>query len=100
MIDTIDCRHDRDTKGGGVAIYVTDTLSHCKREGIRNPNVEIIGIEITPKHDKSCIVPCLHRPPTEGTDVSTFEALTKIFKKLDAEGKDIILVGDTNCDYK
>ena len=36
----------------------------------------------------------------EGTDASTFEALTKIIKKLDEEGKEIILVGDTNCDYK
>ena len=93
-------RHDRDTSGGGVAIYVKDTLSHHKREDIRDPNLEIIGIEMTPKHAKSCIVLCWYRPPTEGTDASTFEALTKIVKKLNAEGKEIILVGDTNCDYK
>ena len=43
---------------------------------------------------------CWYRPPTEGTDASTFEALTKIIKNLDAEDKEIILVGDTNCDYK
>ena len=49
-------RHDRDTSGGGVAIYVKDTLSHHKREGIRDPNLEIIGIEMTPKHAKSYIV--------------------------------------------
>ena len=85
---------------GGVAIYVKDTLSHHKREDIRDPNLEIIGIEMTPKHAKSYIVLCWYCPPTEGTDVSTFEALTKIIKKLDAEGKEIILVGDTNCDYK
>ena len=93
-------RYDRDTSGGGVAIYVKDTLSHHKREDTRDLNLEIIGIEITPKHAKSYIVICWYRPPTEGTDVSTFEALTKIIKKLDAEGKEIILVGDTNCDYK
>ena len=93
-------RHDRDTSGGSVAIYVKDTLSHQKRENIRDPNLEIIGIEITPRHAKSYIVLCWYRPPTEGTDVSTFEALTNIIKKLDAEGKEIILVGDTNCDYK
>ena len=93
-------RHDRDTSGGGVAIYVKDTLSHQKREDIRDPNLEIIGIEITHRHAKSYIVLCWYRPPTEGTDVSTFEALTNIIKKLDAEGKEIILVGDTNCDYK
>ena len=62
--------------------------------------MEIIGIEMTPKYAKSYIVICWYRPPTEGTDSSTFEALTKIIKKLDAEGKEIILVGDTNFDYK
>ena len=43
-------RHDRDTSGGGVAVYIKDTLSHHKREDIRDPNLEIIGIEITPKN--------------------------------------------------
>ena len=28
------------------------------------------------------------------------EALTRTIKKLDAEGKEIVLTGDTNCDYK
>ena len=51
-------RHDRDTSEGGVAIYVKYTLSHHKREDIRDPNLEIIGIEITPKHAKSYIVLC------------------------------------------
>ena len=60
----------------------------------------MVGIEVTPKHAKSCIVLSWYRPPTESTDTSTFEALTKITKLLEAEGKEIILVGNTNCDYK
>ena len=93
-------RHDRNSSGGGVAVYGKDTLAHHKRDGIKDPNLEIIGIEIVPKHAKSYIVLCWYRPPTENTDVTTFEALTRIIKKLDAEGKEIILTGDTNCDYK
>ena len=93
-------RHDRNTSGGGVALYIKNTLPHHKRDDVKDPNLEIVGIEITPKHAKSYIVLCWYRPPTEGTDVSTFEALTKLIKRLDAEGKEIILVGDTNSDYK
>ena len=93
-------RHDRNTSGGGVAIYIKDTLSHHKRDNINIPNLEIIGIEITPKHAKSFIVLSWYRPPTEGTDVPTFETLRELMQKLDAEEKEIILVGDTNCDYK
>ena len=51
-------------------------------------------------HAKRYIVLCWYRPPTESTDNSTFEALTKIIKFLEAEGKEIVLVGDTNCHYK
>ena len=43
---------------------------------------------------------CWYWPQTESTDNSTFEALAKIIELLDAEGKEIILVGDTYCDYK
>ena len=93
-------RHDRDSSGGGVAVYVKDTLAYHKRDDIKDPNLEIIGIEIDPKHAKSYIVLCWYRPPTENTDINTFEALTRIIRKLDTEGKEIILTGDTNCDYK
>ena len=93
-------RQDMDRLGGDVAIYAKDTLAHHKRDDIKNPNLDIIGIEIVPKHAKSYIVLCWYRPPTENTDVTNFEALTIIIKKLDTEGKEIILTGDTNCDYK
>ena len=48
-------RRDRDTSGGGVAIYVKDTLSHHKREDIRDPNLDIIGIEKTPSTLKATL---------------------------------------------
>ena len=33
-------------------------------------------------------------------DTCSFEALTRLIKRIDSEGKEIILIGDTNCDYK
>ena len=93
-------RNDRDTSGGGVAMYVRSNLSHHCREDITDPNLEILGIEITPNHARSYIVLCWYRPPTSGIDNTTFEALTKILEKTDVGGKEIILLGDTNCDFK
>ena len=49
---------------------------------------------------KGYIVICWHHPPNENTDISTFQALTRTRKKLGAEGKGIILTGDTSCDYQ
>ena len=93
-------RRDKDTSCGGVAIYIRSTLSHHKRDDIKDPNLEIIGLEITPKHAKSYIVLCWYRPPTDCADTSTFLSLTKLIRELDSEGKEIILIGNTNCDLK
>ena len=41
-----------------------------------------------------------YRPPTGKTDTASFENLRKFLKKLDRDEREIILVGDTNCDFK
>ena len=46
-----------------------------------------------------CLV-CWYRPPAAGADDTAFESLRASLGELDQEGKEIILVGDTNCDFK
>ena len=87
-------------QGGGVAIYLKKTLSHHRRGDIVDTNLEIDGIEITPKQANSFLVLCWYRRPTDGTDSPTFDALSRLIKRLDTEGKEMIFIGDTNCDYK
>ena len=41
-------RKDRNTAGGGVAVYVRETLLHFQRLDITDLDLEVIGIEITP----------------------------------------------------
>ena len=81
-------------------MYVRSNLSHHCREDITDPNLEILGIEIAPNHARSYVVLCWYRPPTSGIDNTIYEALTKILEKIDAEGKEIILIGDRNSDFK
>ena len=63
-----------------------------------DPNLEIFGIEITHKQAKSFLVLCWYCRITDGIDSPTFDALSKLIKRLDIEGKEIILIGDANCD--
>ena len=93
-------RNDRDASGGGVAMYVNNTLSHHRTEDITDPKLEILGIEVTPKYAKVFVILCWYRPPTSDIDNCSFKALAKIIRKIDAESKEIILIGDTNCDFK
>ena len=65
---------------------------------IKSDNLELISLEIALKHAKSFLVVCWYRPPT--ADDAAFEKLREVLKNLDKDSKEIILVGDTNCDLK
>ena len=43
-----------------------------------------------------CMYVCMYRPPSD--PVASFDKLEKVLSYLDKEGKEIILLGDTNCD--
>ena len=83
--------------GGGIAIYVKDSLPEPIIE-LENDKLELLSLRIKPKNAKSFILVCWYRPPTSVVDDAAFENLREIIRKLDKEEKEIILVGDTNCD--
>ena len=82
---------------GGVAIYVKDSLPEPIIE-LKNDKLELLSLRIKPKNAKSFILVCWYRSPTSVVDDAAFENLSEILRKLDKEEKEIILVGDTNCD--
>ena len=41
-----------------------------------------------------------YRPATSDTDKTSSDSLREILRQLEREGKEIILCGDTNCDFK
>ena len=43
---------------------------------------------------------CWYRRSTDGIDSPAFNTLSKLIKRVDIEGKQMILIGDTNCDLK
>ena len=59
-----------------------------------------MAVEITPLHARNFIVIYWYRPPTPCNDKESFESLRNLLSSADAEGKEIIVIGDTNCDLK
>ena len=49
-------RGGRNSSGGGVAIYVNQNIPHFQRTDISNTALEIVGIEVEPKHARNFIV--------------------------------------------
>ena len=61
-------RRDRNRHGGGVAIFLRETLNFEHRTDIKAENLEIICIEIKPKCSKLFFVLAWYRPPNYETE--------------------------------
>ena len=89
-------RLDRTCNGGGVSVYIRDSIKYKPRSDVPVDGLEIICIEVEPPKSKSFLVLAWYRPPSD--PVVSFDKLEKVLSFLDKEGKEIILLGDTNCD--
>ena len=90
-------RRDRDRNGGSVALYVHKSLDVTIRQDLMDCNVESVSVQIKGGHYRPFIVTSLHRPP--GKPVSHFQNIEKTLSAIEANGKEAIIMGDTNCDY-
>ena len=89
-------RLDRTRNGGGVSIYIRDSIKYKRRLDVPKDDLELICIEVQPPKNKPFLVIVWYRPPS--SPVCSFNELEHVLSYLDQEGKEIILVGDTNCD--
>ena len=88
-------RCDRNSYGGGVAIYLRDTLNYELRTDITTENLEMICIEMEPKCSKPFFVLAWYRPPKYETE--TLTEVNTLLETLEKEQKEIILIGYVNC---
>ena len=87
-------RNDRDKHGGGVALYIHKSINY--REDLQNTNVESISIQVKVGNYKPFLVTSIYRPP--GKTVNHFNDIDALFSIIEAEEKESIYLGDTNCD--
>ena len=59
--------------------------------------LEKVCIEVEPPKAKSFLVLAWYRPPSD--TIETFDQMEKVLSYLDAEVKELILLGDTNYDF-
>lgn len=92
-------RRDRDTRGGGVAIYVKSSISHevCV-EFNAHADIEALWIKITSPHTKPVFICCIYRPPS--ADLTYYETMLNHFEYVMANDNDVIILGDFNFNYE
>ena len=87
---------DRNRHGGGVGFYIQDDFIVDPREDIPLSSLELRCVEVKPIRAKPFFVVTWYRPPLDPVD--SFDKLEAVFRFLESEDKEIILLGDTNCD--
>ena len=96
-------RKDRGKGGGGVGVYLKTNIEYLRRQDLENVNTELICLEILSKHTKPFLLCILYRPPSSSKHLcknydEVFDnTLSKI--KCNSASKEIIIIGDINCNY-
>ena len=93
-------RRDRNSnkRGGGVCIYVRSNMSFTCRDDLINDVLEAVWIEIPRTRTDQLIIGCLYRPPN--ADSNYLHCIFDMLEVTMTEGKDTIIIGDMNYDYK
>ena len=88
---------DRNRHGGRVAIFIRNTVNYKIRSDIMSENLETITVEITKPKAKPFLLSTWYRPPN--MPVNVFIDYQLIVQEMDHENKEIICIGDFNCDW-
>ena len=93
------CKGRKDEKiGGGVGMYIQDSICYKNRDDLETDNLsmESIFIEISNDKSKNTIIGVIYRPPSNIKDF--LESFDKITEKICKENKHCYILGDFNLD--
>ena len=81
--------------GGGVCLYVKNSINYLNRNDLVGDNLEAICIEVFKPSSASFIVVTIYRPPSAFVD--SFSNIEQLVKLIDDENKEFYLLGDLNA---
>ena len=89
-------RRDRNRNGGGVALYIRQSLNYVNRQDLSShEGLEILTVEIKKPKSRPFLLTTWYRPPDSKVEI--FDKFESYLLKLDEEDKESMIVGDTNC---
>ena len=88
-------RKDRNRSGGGVALYIRDSINYKRLNDLPDANLELISIQVSKPRVKPFIVCTWYRPP--GSTVDLMDRFEAVLQKLDSYQMEIDVIGDINC---
>ena len=88
-------RNDRNTDGGGVALYIRNTINYERLFDLECESLEWIGIKVIKPKAKSFIVSTWYRPPRSNVD--TMKDFKLLVQRIESLGLEVNILGDLNC---
>ena len=90
--------HDRNRHGGGVLVYIKDTITYDRiLDSDLEPNsLETVSIQIKPKCAIPFVIIAWYRPRKHKID--DILNIEKLYKNHDKSNTEVIIMGDSNCD--
>ena len=94
-------RKSRAEKGGGVGAYVASYLPYQRREDLEHPEVECIWLEFLFPKSRGILICIIYRPPDSSKYLPNQyeEKLRSMLELVSIENKEILMLGDLNCNY-
>ena len=89
-------RSDRNRSGGGVCLYLRNSITYKNRAELISNEIEALCIKITKPHSKPYAILACYGPPDSDVD-NFFNKFESIVAKLDNDGIEIFILGDLNC---
>ena len=88
-------------RGGGVLVYLADSLSALRRKDLEKPELEAIWIELIQPHSKGILLGTFYRPPdgSDFLDAEFMSSFENVLEVANAEKKEVIIMGDLNCNF-
>ena len=81
--------------GALIALFITCLLL-TPRNDVSKDALQLICFEVEPPRCKSFLIVAWYKPPNKGID--NYIKLERVLSCLDKEKKEMILLGETNCD--
>ena len=88
-------RNDRTRHGGGVAMYIRNSINFNVRNDLHDEALEFLCVEISKPKVKPFLISTWYRPPNSCKDL--FDKLQVILDKIEFLGIENNIIGDLNC---
>ena len=92
-------RKDRIKTGGGIAVYIKESITYLRQNDLKCDEIEAFWLEILVERGNYCLIGIMYLPLNTSKHKCFEQKLTNILNNISLLNKETIIIGDVNCNY-